>query len=316
MKNIILITTSSFEMEGNPYLNLLAERGFEFILNQRKRKMTSEEICALFSVHQPIGVIAGVEPLGKNEMQYAVPALKFISRCGAGLDTVDLNAARHFNIQVLNTPDAPTPSVAELAFAHMMCCLRQVPQADRVIRASNWASIKGGLLQGKTVGIVGYGRIGKKLTRLLSGFDVKILACDPVACFGENPYGVTFVSLNELISNSDILTLHLPYSSETHHIINAKRISSMKPGSILINVARGGLVDEVALHHSLSSGHLFAAGIDVFENEPYQGVLADLPNVVLTCHMGSSAQETRQIMEREATLNLFNGLKSLGIFSS
>lgn len=312
MSRSILITTSSFDVEASQSLSQLRAQGWEFVLNPMKRKLTADEVTELLKTHQPLGMIAGVEPLGGPQLS-ANRALKVLSRCGTGMENVDLLAARELGIAVFNTPDAPSPSVAELALGLILACLRQIPQADRAIREGRWGAIKGSLLSGKTVGIIGFGRIGKKLAQLLSGFGVSLKVCDPMVTQDDLSGGALRVELDTLLSESDIVSLHLPGGTETHHLISANRLSKMKKGAVIINIARGGLIDETALLAALQSGHIFAAGLDVFEHEPYDGPLARHPNVVLTSHMGSSAQETRRIMEEEAAANLLKGLITAGL---
>ena len=312
MSKCVLITTSSFEVDQSPSLTTLSNQGFNFVLNPFKRKLTSDEASMLLAKHRPVGMIAGVESLGQAQLA-SCPELKVISRCGTGLDTVDLDAAKKSGITVMNTPDAPAPSVAELALGLILCCLRQIPQADRGIRNNAWNPIKGRLLSGKVVGIVGFGRIGRNLAQLLSGFDVRIMAYDPNLQASQIGTGIELATLQDLLEKADILTLHLPYSAEAHHILGRNSIASMKKGAILINVARGGLVDEAALHDAIVEGHLAAAGLDVFESEPYSGLLANLAQVVMTAHMGTSARETRNIMEEEAAANLLQYLVKNGL---
>jgi D-3-phosphoglycerate dehydrogenase len=299
----VLITTSSF---GQPK-ELVEKAGYAVALNPHKRKLTEAEVTALLAEHKPVGMIAGVEPLTAAVLEAAASHLKVVSRCGVGLDSVDLAAASRLGIKVLSTPDAPSPAVAELAVALMLDCSRKVSEADRALRAGKWQALQGRLLGDKTVGVLGLGRIGSRVCRILSGFGCSVLGYDPAESAGVP--GVDKVSFDEVLAESDIVTLHLPITDGTRHLIDAQRLSKMKKGSILINCARGGLVDEKALADALASGQIAAAGLDCFENEPYTGPLTSLPNVVLTAHMGSAAQECRGRMENEAALNLLGGLK-------
>jgi D-3-phosphoglycerate dehydrogenase / 2-oxoglutarate reductase len=168
----------------------------------------------------------------------------------------------------------------------------------------------GTLLYGKTLGIVGCGRIGTRLARILRGFDCTVLGADP-AC--PECADLLLVDLDHVIGASDIISLHLPYCSETHHFMNADRLARMKKGAFLVNAARGGLVDEKALLESLKNGHLGGAALDCFEQEPYDGPLKALKNVLLTAHIGSYAREGRVIMEKQAVDNLIHYLKSQGV---
>ena len=307
----ILISTSSFNVSDNQFLKLLAERGFELILNPHGRRLSENEVMDLLK-NNVIGMIAGLEPLTRQALKSA-KNLKVISRCGTGIDNVDVEAAKENQITVYTTPEAPVSAVAEFTLGLILSVLRRITEADRNIRRGNWKSLKGNLLSEQTVGIIGYGRIGKRLAGLLKAFGSKIIVYDTQKVPKEN--GIAFFPLEKLISHSNIVTLHVPYSSFTHHMIGQKMIESMKRGAILINVSRGGLVDEEAVANAIRKGHLMAAGFDVFEEEPYQGPLVSLDQVVLTSHMGSSAKESREKMEHEAAENLVKGLTEKGFIN-
>jgi len=304
----ILITTSSFGKRDSSLLQTLSGNGLAYNLNPYSRKLTESEVSALIEQHQPVGMIAGVEPLTRKVLEKA-QRLKAISRAGVGMDSIDLQAARDLGIAVTNTPDAPTIPVAELTLGMVLSLLRRIHISDASIRHGEWVRPMGNLLHGKTVGLIGCGRIGSYLARLLSSFGCKILGYDP---FIDKNDKFSLVGLEKILSDSDIITLHIPYNQENHHFINAERIQNMKKGSLLINAARGGLIDEDALYNALSSGHLGGAAMDCFEEEPYAGKLKDLDSVLLTAHIGSYAQEGRVMMERQAVENLFQELKKAG----
>jgi D-3-phosphoglycerate dehydrogenase / 2-oxoglutarate reductase len=297
MAQTILITTSSFDLD-HPEIAALVRAGFDIRLNPYGRKLTAQEVSALLTP-DVVGMIAGVEPLTQPVLQNA-KSLRVISRCGAGLDNVDMGAAHARGISVCNTPDAPAAAVAELVIGLMLACLRHLPVQDRAIRAGRWDRPMGGLLSTQAVGLIGYGRIGQRVAQLASAFGAHVQYHDPAHDKS--------VSLHDLLTQSDIISLHLPYHVDTHHLLDMQNIQIMKKGAILINAARGGLVDEAALEQALQSGHLAAAAVDVFEQEPYCGPLAALENVVLTPHIGSYARETRTMQEREAATNLLNHL--------
>ena len=302
----ILISTSSFAEHDKTPLDLLESSGFEVILNPYKRKLNPGEVVALARGCE--GIIAGTEQL-TEEVLRQLTGLKAISRCGAGLDNVDVEAARKRGIAVKATPDAPTQAVAELTVALILNVLRRINFMDRQVRSGVWGKEMGGLLSGKTVGIVGLGRIGKRVAELLKSFGVKILASEPKPdrkWVKENKVRLT--SLEELLKESDIVTLHIPYTEENRNLINAGRLKIMKRGAILINTSRGGLVDEDALYRALKSEYLGGAALDTMEVEPYQGPLKELNNVILTPHIGSYALEARVQMEMEAAKNLINML--------
>jgi len=303
---VFISTTSFAEFDKKP-LELLRSAGFEVILNPYKRKLKPEEIVALASDCD--GIIAGVEQI-TEEVLRSLPKLKAISRCGVGLDNVDLEAAEKRGILISNTPNAPSQAVAELTIALILNLLRKVSLSDRRVRNGQWKKEMGQLISGKTVGIIGLGRIGKRVTELLKSFEVKILASEP------NPdkkwvrkNKINLVSMDELLKESDIVTLHIPYTEQNRNLINSERLKIMKRGAILINTSRGGLIDEMALYQALKSGHLGGAALDVTEVEPYQGPLTELDNVIITPHIGSYAVEARIQMETEAAMNLIRMLK-------
>lgn len=298
----VLISTSSFNLANFAQLSDLKKAGVEVKLNPFAARLTEKQVIDLLGT-DTIGLIAGLEPLTKNVLQ-AAKSLKVIARVGTGLDSVDLVAAKELEIIVLNTPDAPTKAVAELTIAHILGLLRHLSQADRQIRNGIWKGLMGSLLETKTVGIVGFGRIGKRVATLLSALGASVLISDAQVKSGD----FQNVGLDELCTRSDIVSLHLPYSEATHHIIDEKRINLMKKGSFIVNISRGGLVDEAMLLAALKSGHLAGAALDCFEQEPYEGELRNLENVQITAHMGSYARETRDLMEQEASRLLVNAL--------
>lgn len=301
----ILITTSSFDVAGSRELVLLKEKGFEIVLNPFKRKLTEAEVATLLN-DDVVGMIAGVEPLTRNVLT-GCKQLKVVSRCGIGMDSVDQEAARQLGMVVMNTPGAPVVAVAELTIAHILNLLRRVGQADRSIRNGEWKQIMGNLLAAQTVGIIGYGRIGKRVSQIAHAFGAKVIVYDK--CEVSLEADLAFMPMDELLQRADVVSLHVPYEPSTHHLIDDRRLRLMKSGAFLVNVSRGGLVDEEALANALRENRLAGAGIDAFEEEPYRGPLASLNEVLLTAHMGSYAKEARAHMEREAAANLFLGLK-------
>ena len=292
----ILITTSSFDT-SHPLLVQLTDDGFEIHTNPVGRKLEESEISQLIERLDPVGMIAGVEPITEQVIAKA-KSLKTISRCGAGLDSVDLNAAKKTGISVHNTPAAPAQTVAELTVGLILSALRKVPQSHNSILRGNWRVEKGNLLSEKTVGLVGAGHIGEIVAALCLAFGAHVIVSDPART--SPPSGCTLVPFESLLSQSDIVSLHLSYSEKVRHLIGKDEFGAMKRSATLINCARGGLVDEGALFDALISGAISAAAVDVFEQEPYQGALCQLENVILTPHIGSFAAETRVTMESEA----------------
>lgn len=299
----ILISTSTFNLDNFSELAEIQKAGIEVKLNPFKTRLTEDQVTELLGTNT-IGLIAGLETLNEKVLA-AATALKVIARVGTGLDSVDLEAAAKLDITVLNTPDAPTSAVAELTLGHILSLLRNIASTDRQIRNNTWRGQMGSLLETKTVGIVGFGRIGQRVADLVSAFGAKVIVSDPYL----QTQDYENCALDKLCQKVDILTLHIPYTESTHNLISAKRIESMKRGSFIINISRGGLVDEDALLQALQSGHIAGAALDCFEQEPYFGPLSKLENVQMTAHMGTYARETRDRMEQEASLLLVKVLR-------
>lgn len=299
----VFVSTGSFAEYDDLPIRLLKDAGLDIQLNPYGRKLAADECLNLYKDID--GLIAGTEALTAKVLKSA-RNLKVISRCGVGLDNIDLETAKEQGIKVFNTPDSPTVAVAELTVGLMLALLRHVPAVDRDIRAGKWQKRMGNLLQGKNVGIIGFGRIGQKVAELALGFGAKIMYCDPAV----NRADYTRMPLDKLLSQSDIVSLHLLGGGDDAPLLGDKELRSMKQGSWLINCARGGVVDEAALGQVLQEGRLAGAAVDVFQQEPYTGPLAKLDNVILTPHIGSYAVESRVDMEVQAVKNLIKGLKN------
>lgn len=294
-----IITTIPFgEIDPTPR-QMLATAGIEFVVNPLGRKLRAAEVPEF--IHGYDIVIAGTEKIGADAL--SSPALKVICRVGIGLDGVDLVEARERGISVTYTPDAPSPAVAELTIGLMMDLLRHIGRADRGLRAGKWDRFHGRRIANCTVGVIGYGRIGHRVVQHLGGFPgVQILVHDlllePGRLLAAN---VRSVSLEALLSEADVVTVHVPLSSSTHNLIGAPELTLMKRDAVLINTSRGGVVCETALFAALEKRRIGGAAIDVFTEEPYAGPLSSLENVILTCHMGSMTIDCRIRMEIEAT---------------
>jgi len=298
----VFISTSSFAKYDALSLKLLKDAGIDVQVNPYRRKLTSDECLNLYKDID--GLIAGTEAL-TAEILKSARNLKVISRCGVGTDNIDLAAANQQGIQVFNTPNSPTIAVAELTVGLILALLRHIPRMDRDIRVGKWQKRMGNLFQGKKVGIIGFGRIGQKVAELVLGLGAQVVYCDPAV----NQAGYTPMSLDELLSQSDIVSLHVSGGENDNPLLGYEELRRMKKGSYLINCARGGVVDEAALYRVLQEGWLSGAAVDVFEEEPYAGALAKLDNVILTPHIGSYAIESRVEMEVQAVKNLIKGLK-------
>ncbi len=299
MRKIAITTTSFCEYDKYP-LSILINDGLEVVLNPYGRKLNRDEVVELSK--DSVGIIAGTESLDASVLD-KLTKLKVISRCGTGMDNVDMDAAKRLGIRVYNTPDAPTIAVAELTVGLMINLLRKVSQMDRDIRLGSWHKKMGNLLYQKNVGILGFGRIGKKVSELLKPFNCKIAYVDPIV---DNDLGeCKRLSINEMLEWADIVSIHV---SSRNKIIGREEFRLLKKGTWLINVARGEVIDEECLYECLQNGTLSGAALDVYEKEPYDGHLKKLDNVILTSHIGSYAKESRVDMEMQSAINLLKGL--------
>ena len=298
----IYISPSSFG-EGDPLpLKMLKDAGMTVQVNPYKRRLSPDECMSFYKDID--GLIAGTEPLTAAVLESA-KNLKVISRCGVGMENIDLEAAKQRGINVFNTPDAPTLAVAELALGLMLALLRHLPRTDRDIRSGKWQKLMGSLTRGKRVGIIGFGRIGQKVAELTKALGAEVVYSDPAV----NKDDYMKVSLDELLAESDIVTLHLSGGGgKESPLIGSRELHMMKQGSLLVNCSRGGVVSEEELYKVLEEGHLAGAALDVFSEEPYNGPLTRLDNVILTPHIGSLAIESRIEMEIQAAKNLIKGL--------
>ena len=305
----ILITTTSFGKDDVSPLKLLQKAGYEIITNPYGRKLTEDEVLDLLLEVKPVGMIAGVEPITARVLRQA-KGLKAISRCGVGLESVDLNAAGGLGITVTNTPDAPTEGVAELTIGLIFNLLRKISFLDRELRTGNWTKETGTLVRGKKVGIIGLGRIGKRVAEMLLALGAKVSGTDmqPDHEWLQKKQ-VPLVSLEELLKQSEILCLHVSHKLDNEHLISKKELKTMPKGAYLVNTSRGEVIDHDALYSVLTNGHLSGAALDVFDHEPYAGPLTKINNVILTPHIGSYAREARVEMEIQAAENLIEGLK-------
>ena len=284
----VLVTPTSFGMDDPTLRSALAEQVDTVIYNPTARPLSSGELAALLPGCD--GYIAGLDKIDREALQ-AADRLRVIARYGVGVDNVDLEVAREKGIVVTNTPFANAVSVAELTVALILSLARLIPTADAAVRAGTWPRFSGATLQGKTVGLLGFGRVGKLVAQRLLGFDCSILAYDPIGDMrAALEHKVRLVSQEEAVTSADWLSLHLPLVPETRHMVNAAFIAHMKRGAFLVNTARGEIVDETALCAALRSGHLRGAALDVFAHEPMSAAnneLLTLPSVIVTPHMGA-----------------------------
>jgi D-3-phosphoglycerate dehydrogenase len=292
----ILIGPSSFcDIDKLP-LERLCETGCEIINNPFKRKLTKPELLDLLG-RGVTGLIAGLETLDREALKNS--SLKVISRCGAGLSNVDLLAAKELGIKVYSTPSAPTDAVAELTVGTLIAMLRMVSQMDDDLHDGKWNKRIGVQLKGKTVAIIGFGRIGRRVSMLLKPFDVRIIAVDPN--IKEDIEDISFLPLDKALREADIITIH---SSGEQQLIGPREFKLIKNGAFLLNAARGELVDEDSLVRALNENRIRGVWLDTFSIEPYNGPLRKYPQVILTPHIGSYTLECRKAMEMQAVENL------------
>lgn len=299
----VAVTTTSFGQYDLRPLELLKNAGVNVFTNSSGRKMTEKEIVSLCS--DCIGIIAGTESYTR-EILVKLDNLKIISRCGVGIDSIDLDTAKDLKIKVMNTPYGPTQSVAELTLAMMLNLLRCVSTMDCELKHGIWLKRMGNLLQGKKVGIIGYGRIGRKVAELLVPFGVEIAYTDTQ--IKEKVDMHRLIGLDELLTWADIITVHCSVHAGAGPILGKEELMKLRKGCWIINTSRGGVIDEEALYGLLSNKHLSGAALDVFKQEPYKGPLSNLENVLMTPHIGSYARESRIQMEIQAVENLLAGL--------
>lgn len=297
-ENKVLIGTSSFAALDKTPMERLISSGFEVIDNPYKRKLTKEELLDLLST-DVIGLLAGLEPLDREVLEKS--NLRVISRVGSGLSNVDLGAAKVFGIKVCYTPYGPTTAVAELTIGAMLSLIRMIPQMNRDLHQGQWKKRIGFQLEGKTVVIIGFGRIGRKVADLLKSFRVNIFVVDPFSENDNKDYPV--ILLEEALPRADIISIH---SSGENCLLGDKEFSLMKKGVYLLNAARGQLISESSLIKALDDSKVAGAWLDGFENEPYKGPLSKYKQVILTPHVGSYTFECRKQMETQAVDNLLN----------
>jgi len=249
-----------------------------------------------------------------REIIEAGEKLKVVGRAGAGIDNIDVEAAKEKGVKVLNTPEAPAIAVAELTIGLLLSLARQIPRADSSMKEGRWAKkeFKGWQLNGKTFGVIGLGHIGEKVARLAKAFGMKILITKRTPPSPEilRELEAEFVPLDELLKRSDIVSLHVPLTSQTYHMIGEREIQLMKDGAFIINTSRGAVIDEKALFKALKSGKLGGAALDVYEVEPPEDYsLMKLPNVVCTPHIGAQTVEAQRAAATLLAQKIVNELK-------
>jgi D-3-phosphoglycerate dehydrogenase len=296
----VLTSARAFWVSGQAAQAALEAAGCEVVPSPRPGPFSAEELIPMLQGCDT--VIASSEPYNARVFA-ACPQLKLVARCGVGTDAVDMKAAAEAGVVVTNTPGAMTEAVADYTFALMLGISRRLPESDALMRSGGWDEFRGVLVYGKTLGLVGVGRIGQAVAQRAKGFAMRILAYDPILqASGKGDPAIEFVSLDELLAQSDYVSAHAPSTPETVQMFNADRFAKMKPTAYFINTARGALVDEAALLAALQSGTIAGAGIDVYTKEPCppDNPLRHAPNCVLTPHNAFNALEATIEMSRQS----------------
>jgi D-3-phosphoglycerate dehydrogenase len=296
----VLITTVPFGDKNRLPLEQLEAAGIAYLINPLGRKLKEDELAEMVTDFDAL--IAGTEPITEKVMAQA-KCLKLISRVGIGLDSVDLLEAERRGIKVSYTPDAPAPAVAELTIGLMLALLRSVHVANTQLHRGEWHRHFGRRIPEVTIGIIGTGRIGGRVLRRLSAFGTpRILVNDTHPNRDVAPqHKLEWVDKETIYREADVISLHVPLTAQTKNMIQRDHLLMMKQDAMIINTARGGIINEQDLAAVMAAGHFSGAAIDVFNQEPYKGDLAQIDRCLLTSHMGSMSIDCRTRMEIEAT---------------
>ena len=305
----VLITTPFVEA-GDRVQRRLEEAGYEVAISYARAERTEDEMIDLLRGVE--GVVAATDPFTARVLE-ALPQLKIIARAGVGYDSIDVAAATARGVVITTNPGVNRHAVSEYTFALMLACSRRLGESLSEVKKGGWSQFEGIDLAGRTLGIVGLGTIGKEVAQRARAFEMRILAYDVYQDpqFAEE-HEVTYVALEQLLRESDFVTLHAFLDARTKHLINAETLAMMKPEAYLINTARGGLVDEAALIAALEAKQIAGAALDVYEREPLgtNSPLRGLENVYLSPHMaGSSSDATKQsaLLAAENVMRVLRG---------
>ena len=306
MKQRILVTPRSATKSGHPSLAALEEEGFEIVFSPPGLLPTEEDL--LQRLPGCVGYLAGVETISASVLENA-KELKAISRNGTGADAIDLVAAERLGIKVLRAQGANARGVAELAMALLLCISRSLTQSDRSIKTQRWERHEGFELEGRTLGLVGCGQVGRLVTGFGLAFGMKVVAYDPRPNWKDAPDGFRYASFDELVGTSDVISLHCPPGADGQPVLDRETIGKLKKGVIVVNTARDGLIDDDAMLQALDSGHVKGIGLDVFDNEPPNDWrLALHLNAVSSPHIGGYTPQSIDRAMYSAVRNLLDAL--------
>jgi D-3-phosphoglycerate dehydrogenase len=299
---IVLVTFPDYDPDHPQHGGALTAAGYIMRIAPKRGARSPDELLALSA--DVAGAIVSTDPFTREVLRKS-PNLQVIARVGVGFDSIDAVAATELGVAITTTPGANEVTVADHAIAMMLGLLRRIPQNDAGVRRGEWNRTGPHtplLLSGCTVGLIGYGHIGRLVARRLAGFDVDLLVTDPALGDSESPRSV---ELAELLAHSDVVSLHCPLIPGTRHLIDQGALQLMRPHAVLINTSRGGVVDETVLIRALDEGLIAGAALDVFETEPpYDSPLLDMPNVIVSPHVGGISTDSVDVMTRMATASV------------
>ena len=298
MKNILINTTS---FNKNNISNFKIRKKINLVFNKTKRKLSEKELLKIVN-ENTIGIISGTELITKKILKKA-KNLQVISRCGTGTDNIDKIALKK-KIKIYKTEKEPSTAVAEFVVCQILITLKKSILNHNNVKNKKWKKVQGSLLSNKNIGIIGYGNIGKKLHKLLKSFNCKFNIYDPKIDKYKNKKILT-----KLLKKSDIISIHIPFNAKNKNFINKKKLDLMKDNVVLINCARGGLIDESSLEKKIKINPKIEVILDCFLNEPYRGKLLKYSNVLFSPHVSSFSKETRDLMEKKAFKNCVDNLR-------
>ena len=313
MKKVLV--TGSFGKFNRSPIEMLEQAGFQ-IVQIKEHPLTDEDKLLKYIDDDIIAIVNGLEPIGRKTME-AAKGLKLVVKHGAGVNNIDLEAAKELGIAVANTPGANKEAVADLAFGLMLAVARNISQADASMKAGKWEGFFGRSVYGRTLGIVGMGAIGKSLAKRANGFSMKILGYDP---YWDEDFAkendIERCSIDELVKQSDFISIHTPLLPETDKLINKDRLEIMKETAYIINTARGEIIDEQALYQVLADKKIAGAGIDAFSKEPLaeDDPILSLNNVILTPHIAFYSDEAMHSTSLYAANNIIEFFEKQGVF--
>lgn len=303
----IIVTTAPYGQKDPAPRTFLQNRGqmvgWSVSYNETDRKYAPDELTAVLRKEKPSVIVAGTETYDEHTLDLC-PNLEMIARVGIGLDSVDLDECRRRGVVVTHTPDAPTNAVAELTITQILTLLRRTHVADSDLRDGRWRRFIGRELQSCRVGVIGAGRIGSLVIRRLSAFHPRAILYHDLDARQAQFLEHTWASKEAILRECDVVTIHIPMNENNLNYLDVSELAMLRDDAVIINTSRGGVINENALYRWLQARPRASAAVDVFEEEPYTGKLLDLPNVLLSPHLGSCSRKSRLGMEWGAAVSV------------